>query len=237
MIYAVGDIHGELGLLDQLMEKIRLDARGYPDEPHTLIFIGDYIDRGPQSRSVLERVMAGFEGFKVVCLRGNHEQAMLEVCRRRNGDVAKTWMSRTIGGSETLRSYGIEPKAVKSAVKSEDRLEAVLAPIPDAHLSFIENLPLTHLEDGLLFVHAGIRPGIALEAQREDDLMWIRKEFTTSRHDHGYVVVHGHTWRRRPVVRKNRVGIDTGAFATGRLTAAVFEGKRKPRFIQASWKR
>ena len=104
--------------------------------------------------------------------------------------------------------------------------------MPDRHLDFIESMPLMHMEGKYLFVHAGIRPGVELDAQMEDDLLWIRKEFTLSRLDHGFIVVHGHTWKRRPQVRKNRIGIDTGAYSTGRLTAAVLDEKRKPRFIR-----
>lgn len=232
MIYAVGDIHGELDLLDQLMVKIRADARGYLNQDNKLIFVGDYIDRGPASRAVLDRVITGFEGFETICLRGNHEQAMLEVCRGCDGSIAKTWLSKTVGGGETLQSYGIDPKLLRSSLKVPDELKSLLASIPETHLKFIESMPLTHIDGRFLFVHAGVRPGVDLEAQLRDDLLWIRKDFTTSRFDHGYVVVHGHTWRRRPVLRKNRIGIDTGAFATGRLTAVALDQKRKPRFLR-----
>ena len=231
MIYAVGDIHGELDLLDHLIGKIRIDASGSDDSSHKLIFVGDYIDRGPSSRQVLERVMAGFDGFETICLRGNHEQAMLEVCDRHDKEIAKVWLSKVIGGTETLESYGIDRKIMKSCLKKTETFWPLLQDVPRTHIDFIQSMPLTHVDGKYLFVHAGLRPGIALEAQRDDDLLWIRKDFTTSRHKHGYVVVHGHTWKRRPQLRKNRIGIDTGAFATGRLTAVALQDGKKPRFL------
>jgi serine/threonine protein phosphatase 1 len=232
MIYAVGDIHGELDLLEQLLEEIRVDARGYGSEEHKIVFVGDYIDRGASSAAVLDRVKGGVDGFETVCLRGNHEQAMLEVCRNHDISVAKTWLTKMIGGCETLKSYDVDPLDIKPALKSEQKLADILVSIPEDHLRFIEDMPLTHIDGKYLFVHAGIRPGIALEAQQEDDLLWIRRDFTTSRIDHGYIVVHGHSWKKRPQNRKNRIGIDTGAFATGRLTAVALNGASKPRFIQ-----
>ena len=237
MIYAVGDIHGELDLLDQLVSKIRDDARRDRGSPHKLIFVGDYIDRGSSSRQVLDRVMAGFDGFKTICLRGNHEQAMYEACSQHDCSVAKVWLSKTIGGLETLESYGLNRKEVRTALKTPETFWPMLSKVPEAHLEFIRSLPLTHIEGKYLFVHAGIRPGIALEAQRDDDLLWIRKEFTSSRYDHGYVVVHGHSWKRRPQVRKNRIGIDTGAYATGRLSAVALAEGKKPRILQVREKR
>lgn len=237
MIYAVGDIHGEMDLLDHLIGKIRVDARRSDETSNKLVFVGDYIDRGPSSRQVLERVMEGFEDFETVCLRGNHEQAMLEVCDRHDKGIAKVWLSKTIGGTETLESYGIDRKAMKSGLKKPDTFWPLLEDVPRSHVQFLQSLPLTHIDGKFLFVHAGIRPGIALEAQRDDDLLWIRREFTSSRHDHGFVVVHGHSWKRRPQMRKNRIGIDTGAYATGRLSAVALEEGKKPRFIHVKQKR
>jgi calcineurin-like phosphoesterase family protein len=232
MLYAVGDIHGEVDLLDRLIEEIRLDARGSLDTNNKLVFVGDYIDRGPSSFEVIERVMAGFDGFETVCIRGNHEQAMLELCRKHNKTMGKDWLTKAFGGMKTLKSYGIKPRSVRSALSSSRKLSKVLEPIPLAHLEFIENMPLLHQEHGYLFVHAGIRPGITLECQRDVDLMWIGSDFTKSKFNHGYIVVHGHSCKKKPQMKKNRIGIDTGAFSKGCLTAVALNGHNKPRFIQ-----
>lgn len=232
MLYAVGDIHGEAVLLDRLIEEIRLDARGSLDRNNKLVFIGDYIDRGPSSFEVMERVMAGFDGFETVCIRGNHEQAMLELCRKHNKAMGKDWLAKSFGGAHTLKSYGIKPRTVRSALHSSRKLAKVLEPIPTTHLEFIERMPLIHQEYGYLFVHAGIRPGITLESQRDVDLMWIGSDFTKSKSNHGYMVVHGHSVKRKPQLKRNRIGIDTGAFAKGCLTAVALNGRNRPRFIQ-----
>lgn len=233
MIYAVGDIHGELDLLDQLVGQIRMDAHRSGNASPKVIFIGDYVDRGPSSREVMDRIISGFEGLDCLFLRGNHEQAMLEVCEAHDAGIAKIWLSNTIGGMETLESYGFDRKEIKAALKTPDAFFALMEGVPKAHLEFIRSMPLTHIEGPWLFVHAGIRPGIALEAQREEDLLWIRRDFTLSRHKHDHIVVHGHSWKRRPQVRRNRIGIDTGAYSTGKLTAVVLEEKKKPRFLFA----
>lgn len=220
-VYAVGDVHGRLDLLTALLGRIAADAALRPAGRRRLVFLGDYIDRGPGSRGVVERLVQGPPpGFEAICLRGNHEQAMLDFLEA--PEQAEAWLD--FGGEATLRSYGVRPAAPR---QMRDALAAVL---PAAHLRFLETLDFVHEAGGYLFVHAGIRPGRALEIQHPHDLLWIREAFLESGADHGCVVVHGHSIVPVPEVRSNRIGIDTGAFATGRLTCLVLEGAER-RFL------
>lgn len=226
-IYVVGDIHGRADLLRDLREKVRCDAREAPPR-RVLVYLGDYVDRGPESAAVLEMLTAEpLEAFESVHLCGNHEAWMLAFL----DDPAQGsgWMMN--GGSATLLSYGV---AAMGAAYRRDRLAAAQAELrkrlPPAHLAFLETLAFSHVEGDYLFVHAGIRPGVALDEQVPEDLVWIRDEFLYSDRDHGKVVVHGHTIVDEPELLDNRIGIDTGAFATGRLTCLVLEGAER-RFI------
>lgn len=220
-VYAIGDVHGRLDLLDDLLCHIEADAQQQPAAHTRIILLGDYIDRGPQSAQVLDRVIAGGPGW--ITLRGNHEQAMLDALDG-GGDSSRTlrlWLEN--GGRETLRSYGMSP----SLAYSDDLaaiLDAAAALVPEHHLVALRTMPLFHRDGDYLFVHAGIRPGLSLDEQQESDLLWIREAFLDCRSDHGFVVVHGHSISRTVDERPNRIGIDTGAYATGRLTALVLEG-------------
>lgn len=221
-VYAVGDIHGRLDLLDELQGLIAGDGAEYSGRRRVLIYVGDYIDRGYESRQTIDRLIdSPLPGFETVHLLGNHERAMLDFLE--DISVGPSWLR--YGGLETLHSYGVEWN--RNDYDDDEglrRIQAALAAkLPDRHRRFLSGLPLTHVEGDYLFVHAGIRPGLPIEHQDEQDLLWIRDEFLHSSVDHGKVIVHGHSIREEPELRANRVGIDTGAFATGRLTCLVLE--------------
>lgn len=224
VVYAVGDIHGRADLLDTLHGLIVEDAARRDADRRVVVYVGDYVDRGLQSRQtidlLLDRPLAGFEA---VHLLGNHERFLLDFIV--DAGAGAGWFRN--GGIETLVSYGIRPD--RGLATERERLEAaqdaLLARLPDRHLRFLHDLKLHHAEGDYLFVHAGLRPGLPLARQTEEDLIWIREEFLNSGADHGKVVVHGHSIVPAPEIRYNRIGIDTGAFASGRLTALVLEGR------------
>lgn len=226
-LYVVGDIHGRADLLRILHEAIRDDAADAPSR-RVIVYLGDYVDRGGESSAVLEMLASGPpEGFEAVHLLGNHEAWLLDFLD--DPDQGAGWIMN--GGGATLLSYGIDAAGISF---QRDRLAKARADLrsrlPPSHLAFLESLKLSHVEGDYLFVHAGVRPGLPLDRQSADDLVWIRDEFLFSDADHGKVVVHGHTIVDEPEVLDNRIGIDTGAFATGRLTCLVLEGSAR-RFI------
>lgn len=224
-VYAVGDIHGRRDLLDELLDAVAADAAGSRATRRVVVFLGDYVDRGPDARAVVERLAAGPPpGFEWIALRGNHEEFMLSFLVDRS--LGPAWMRN--GGRETVSSY-LGPRADLDDPAALQR--ALLAALPEHHRAFMNALPLTHEEGDYLFVHAGIRPGVGLHHQAAEDLLWIRSDFLASRANHGKVVVHGHSVELAPVVRANRIGIDTGAYATGHLTALVLEGRDR-RFLR-----
>jgi serine/threonine protein phosphatase 1 len=218
-IYAVGDVHGRADLLDQLLEKIVRDSEGAASSC-SLVFVGDYVDRGADSRGVIERLLRPLDGFETHYLRGNHEQAMLEFLE--NPSSYRSW--RKFGAGETLRSYDVEPPADNDESAIEMARDELADRLPEPHLDFLRNLGSFVQIGDYHFVHAGVRPGVPLEDQSLEDMMWIRDEFLNSEENFGKVVVHGHTPTDRPVCRSNRIGIDTGAFATNCLTAVVLDG-------------
>lgn len=222
LVYAVGDIHGQLHLLDELLEKIEEDAAGVPADSRVLVFIGDYVDRGPNSAGVIDRLVSGLpEGFEPVFLLGNHEEIMLRFLAEPG--ILPNWLMN--GAEATLRSYDVDaPEAYASFDDFAACRDAFAAALPEAHRAFLENLRLTHRLGDYLFVHAGIRPGVPLANQSRHDLLWIREGFLDSDEDLGLTVVHGHTPGPVPVERANRIGIDTGAWAFGRLTAVRLHG-------------
>jgi len=218
-LYCIGDIHGRLDLLHELHEMIRNDAMGYSGSKG-IVYLGDYIDRGAQSKQVLDLLVEQpMDGFDVVHLLGNHEQAMLDFLAQPKSAAA--WLN--FGGQVTLLSYGVglgQLQVLRQVDVLRDELEARL---PPSHLEFIASCRLFYHEGSYCFAHAGIRPGVPLEEQVREDLLWIRAEFTRSRADHGCIVVHGHTINEDVELLPNRIGIDTGAFYTGMLTALVLE--------------
>ena len=225
-LYAIGDIHGRLDLLLRLQALIAADAARSSAPRRVLVYIGDYIDRGPDSAGVLDLLLdRPLPGFEIVHLLGNHEDTLLQFPD--DMTVGPSWL--TYGGVQTLESYDIEvPPSSWRDEREIRRLQGeVRKRVPRRHVEFMRSLSLMHVEGDYLFVHAGIRPGIPLERQERDDLLWIRDEFLRSSADHGKIVVHGHTISEAPVVQSNRIGIDTGAFHTDRLTCVVLEGSSR----------
>jgi serine/threonine protein phosphatase 1 len=214
-VYAVGDIHGRADLLRILLDKIQEDAARAGGAERRIVFLGDYVDRGPNSKGVIELLLAPPAGFSCAHLRGNHEDMLLTFLDRPESGNHWLWN----GGKETLRSYGVDPDSDLSALR--DRLAAAM---PETHHAFLRNLALREEIGDYAFVHAGVRPGIPIAEQDNEDLLWIRDEFLTSDADFGKVVVHGHTPTRQPVLAANRIGLDTGAFSSGRLSAVVLAG-------------
>ena len=213
--FVIGDVHGCAKTLKTLIEK-RLELK----KPDKLFLLGDYVDRGPDSKGVLDYLMQLQEaGFQVHCLKGNHEDMMLRFLA---GPADENWLFN--GGDATLVSYGVSLTAAGFGPHwLEDLRLRLVETIPDEHRRFLETLDSSYTVGDYLFVHAGIRPGVPLDAQRPVDLIWIRDRFLDSREDFGKCVVHGHTISNQPEVRANRIGIDTGAFYTNRLTCLVLE--------------
>lgn len=234
-MYAVGDVHGESGCLDRLLSLIAADAeeRFARDGVHAqVIFLGDYVDRGADSRGVLDRLIglsrSSRERVSYRFLRGNHEAAMLDFLRQPTPD----WLS--FGGIETLSSYGIRASAgITSPARLAEWSVLLDRALPAAHVEFLEGLETLIVVGDYAFVHAGIVPGVPLDRQRPDDLLWIREPFLSSPKWSGKKIVHGHTVVEAPENRANRLGIDTGAYASGLLTAAVLSGGDVT-FLQAS---
>jgi serine/threonine protein phosphatase 1 len=219
--YGIGDIHGRLDLLEQLLDKIHEDMKERPARKVLLVFVGDLIDRGPNSAQVVERLRTySHPGVRTIFLLGNHEEVLLRVLSG-EADLISKWCA--FGGSECLASYGID-RAQLSSLSDEDALNLVRRAIPKEHVQFIEGFDDSCRFGDYLFVHAGIRPGIEVDQQRQSDLRWIREPFLFDETDHGFVVVHGHTIRPEVEVRPNRIGIDTGAYRSGVLTALAIDG-------------
>ena len=225
-LYAVGDIHGRADLLDVLHGRIAGDAERAPGRRKVVVYLGDYVDRGPDSFAVVEGLIERpLPEFESVRLKGNHEDFLLAFID--DAAVGDAWMMN--GGGATLASYGVETGGYGGDALEEARLGLIRA-LPGDHLDFFHGLALTHEAGDYLFVHAGVRPGVGLRQQKDFDLMWIRDDFLDSDADFGRLVVHGHSIRPRPDIRPNRIGIDTGAYLTGRLTCLVLDGEER-RFL------
>ncbi len=223
-LYAIGDVHGCAGLLKRLHGLIEQDAAAHPGSRKLAIYLGDYIDRGPDSRGVIELLLTEpLPGFEFVFLKGNHEDSLLRFLE--DSKIGPAWLA--YGGDATLHNYAIrapdpaDPDALLAAQRN------LAANAPTEHLEFLRRCRLYHVEGDYAFVHAGFRPNVTIEQQSEEDMLWIREEFTLSRADFGKVVVHGHSITGRPDTRHNRIGIDTGAYATGMLTCVVLEGAER----------
>jgi len=226
-IYVIGDIHGRFDLLEKLQVKIEADAISAGHLKIIQIFLGDYVDRGPDSKAVVDFMLRRPpSGWDRVCLKGNHETMVLKFLD--DESFLKKW-SRG-GGLETLHSYGVglvEKMREGDADKIQKKFRKKIS---KAHMKFFMNLK-SHAEFGdYFFAHAGVRPGVRLDAQTEDDLLWIRKEFISSNKDFGKIIVHGHTPVKQPDILPNRINIDTGAWSSGQLTCLVLEGETR-RFL------
>ncbi len=223
-LYAIGDVHGCFDQLVRLLQLIESDqALRKPAETH-VILLGDYIDRGPQSRDVCELLYAMRDSTYFHCLRGNHEQTMLDVLEG-SRMALQFWLK--YGGGETLLSWGVDPEWIEAAHGSE-RMRAELIGmmqemVPEALVDWMRGLPTHYLHGDYLFVHAGVRPRVPLAAQKEEDMLWIRQPFLSSRARHPWRVVHGHSEGEDVQISPYRIGIDTAAYRTGVLTAIGLE--------------
>ena len=226
-LYVIGDIHGRLDLLDRMVDAINRDAEEHGGSSIT-VTLGDYIDRGPQSRGVLDRLLENPFPGEYVALKGNHE-ALLETFL---GDPGTGAHWQHLGGVETLHSFGVRVAPLMGARNFEAAAEQLRSALSTEQVKFLRSLKMSLSAGRYFFCHAGVRPGVPLERQSSEDLLWIRDEFLESEADFGKIVVHGHTPMLEPQVRPNRINIDTGAFATGRLTCVVLEEDRH-RFITA----
>jgi len=222
-VYAIGDVHGRLDLLGDLMGLIRQDQqRRGAAERVRIILLGDVVDRGPHSAGLVQRLMSYTRASdRFVVLKGNHEQMMVSAL---NGDLEtmQAWLG--FGGAATLRSWGVEEE-VMAGQQIPKIIQAARRRVSAAELRWLDERPLSFGSGDYFFVHAGIRPGIALADQHPGNLLWIREQFLNWDGPHPAVIVHGHSAEAdRAQIRPNRVGIDTGAYRTGRLTALGLEG-------------
>jgi serine/threonine protein phosphatase 1 len=220
-IYAIGDIHGRLDLLNEILSLIKEDIAVYPAVRPVYVFLGDYIDRGRWSRETIDRLIEHGVAHESVFLKGNHELIAMSCLTDRT--KIDQWLH--LGGMETLVSYGVSPELFANRKQTAGTQLAFHEALPRSHLLFFRDLKDCFASGDFFFVHAGVRPNIELSKQTERDLLWIRHEFLSSKKDFGKIIVHGHTPTQRIEVRPNRINIDTGAFATGRLTCLVMEGE------------
>lgn len=217
-VYAIGDVHGCAARLDALHALIRADLAARPLAEPTIVHLGDYVDRGEDSAGVLARLLRPFPADpapRVINLMGNHEEMALIALDMADPDSVQHWL--TNGGGETLTSWGISPRTAPAGWR---------ALVPAEHLAMLRGLALFHRQGGYVFVHAGLRPGLPMQRQAREDMLWIREPFLSSTGQFPGVVVHGHTPGRAPVIRPHRIGVDTGAVMGGALTCAVLEADR-----------
>lgn len=218
-IYAIGDIHGRTDLLTIQLAQIDADMSRHRCARSIIVFLGDYIDRGPDSRGTISLLLTCARLHEVVFLKGNHEIFVRRFIEAPGS--LKEW--RCLGGLETLLSYGLKPSLNRNQDDDERLAQELVAALPPEHLSFFDSLPMSFSCGDFFFVHAGVRPGIGLHQQTEDDLLWIREDFLDHRSPFDKFIVHGHTPVNIPDIRPNRANIDTGAFATGRLSCLMIE--------------
>lgn len=223
-VYAIGDVHGCFDLLEPLVARIRADDAARGPCRTTIILIGDIVDRGPRSADVVRLLMPLAQRTdRLIVLKGNHEDMMVHALRG-DLDLLQTWVR--IGGGATLRSWGVPADALD--LPPRDLLKIARTKVRRSTLAWLDALPLSYRSGDFFFVHAGIRPGISLAKQDPEDLIWIRDEFLLNDDTHPAVIVHGHTIvLNGPVLKHNRIGLDTGAYKTGKLSAVGFEGEHK----------
>lgn len=223
-IYAIGDVHGRMDLLERLIAQILADNQTRGDAEAEIVLLGDLIDRGPDSADVVAWAMEGRAGpLPVSTLMGNHEEQLVDSVLG-EGALLTGWL--TYGGLDTLRSFGVEPGLLASGDHRAIR-QAAREAVPASVATWMAALPVHRRAGDYLLVHAGVRPGVALDRQSPRDLRWIRGEFLESDADHGAVVVHGHSIRPAVELRTNRIGLDTGAYRSGRLSAVGLEGSAR----------
>ena len=218
-VYAIGDIHGRADLLQSLFARIDATLRGFPIDQSIHVFLGDYIDRGPNSREVIETLLTRRRQHSSVFLKGNHESYATQFLN--DPGMLPEWIAA--GGTSTLLSYGVCPPTRRKPQRDDDVAAAFRQALPESHRRFMAGLAISFTCGGYFFTHAGVRPGIALDRQHEHDLLWIREAFLLHDQDFGKVVVHGHTPSETVDIRCNRINVDTGAYATGRLSCLVLQ--------------
>lgn len=219
-IYAIGDVHGRADLLEAVFARIDAHQAANPALRPVTILLGDYVDRGTDSRAVLDLLIGRNQTHEVVYLKGNHETYLLRFLHQPL--VFREWAA--VGGRETLMSYGLKPSLNADPKTQKEMADAFRSAIPKAHLKFLGQLPTSFACGEYFFAHAGVKPSVPLNKQSEDDLLWIRDEFLLYEENFGKIVVHGHTPVADLDIRHNRINIDTGAYATGRLTCLILEG-------------
>jgi serine/threonine protein phosphatase 1 len=218
-VYAIGDVHGRADLLAELLAAIDTDIANNPPAQTLHVFLGDYIDRGPDSRQVIDLVMGRAETHETVLLKGNHETYAAQFLK--DPKVLAEW--RLFGGLQTLMSYGLRPSINAGDAEQRELAGRFAAALPPGHAELFAGLKTSFSCGDFFFVHAGVKPGVSLARQREEDLLWIRDDFLLHEEDFGKMIVHGHTPVRDPDFRDNRINIDTGAYATGKLTCLIIE--------------
>ena len=222
--YAVGDIHGRLDLLDIMLRRIDEDRAARPARKTFIIFLGDLIDRGPDSAGVVERLrLYRPADAQPIFLAGNHEEVLLRILAGERG-ILPSWLK--FGGGECAQSYGLSAASLRN-LEEAAAIRLLQSGFPQLHRQFLESFADTFRFGDYLFVHAGIRPGVAIDEQNKADLRWIREPFLTDSKEHGCVVVHGHTIVEKVDERRNRIGIDTGAYQSGVLTALAIEDRQR----------
>jgi serine/threonine protein phosphatase 1 len=218
-IYAVGDIHGRLDLLNVLLARIDTDIALRPTARPVYVFLGDYIDRGSSSRETIDRLIEHRATHETIFLKGNHELIAIKCLSDRG--LFDQWLR--LGGLETLVSYGVPAETLANGKQIAELQSAFHGALPQTHFRFFRDLQTSFSCGDFFFAHAGVKPDVELSHQKESDLLWIREEFLSSNRDFGKIVVHGHTPGSEIEIKPNRINIDTGAFATGRLTCLVIE--------------
>lgn len=223
VVYAVGDIHGRLDLLQKIQDEILADAARSKAARKVVIYLGDYVDRGKESKGVIEHLINyPLYGFESIFLKGNHEHAMQNFLD--DPKLSEIWLFW--GGEATLYSYGVDIRDEKGRRPDVDRMGQDFAnKFPEKHREFLKKLRMKHIEGDYIFVHAGLRPGISIENQTEEDMMMIREEFIFSKDLFEKTVIFGHTIFSEPFVKRGRIGIDTGSYASGNLTCVALEGE------------
>jgi serine/threonine protein phosphatase 1 len=219
-IYAISDVHGCADLLQQMFTVIDRDLMTIGSNRAIHVFLGDYIDRGPESCRTVDLLVERSQKHESVFLKGNHESFLFDVLR----DPTQLQEWKQYGGLQTLTSYGLRPSLNPDPVEQTELIRQLAEAIPAHQRSFFNNLRLRFVCGDFFFVHAGVKPGVALANQQEQDLLWIREEFLSSEEQFGKYIVHGHTPVREPDIRLNRINIDTGAYATGNLTLLTIQG-------------
>lgn len=221
-IYAVGDIHGRLDLLTAMIARIRADLAARPHPRPLIVFLGDYVDRGPDSRGVIETLLGLRQGeIPTAFLLGNHDRYVISYLEEPDWyDLTYHWLADNLGGAQTLASYGVAGASAAHPAATRDPFAAAF---PASHRAFLDSAALWLRHGAYVFAHAGIRPGVPLAEQDPEDLVWIREPFLASAEDFGFKVVHGHTIAKAVEHHPNRIAVDTGAFRTGVLSCVVLE--------------